>query len=114
MTTEALTFDTYAAEQATAEVNLHADEAWKAAALDAVRSLANRQAFIVADDVWSELGNLDVSTHEARALGAVFVQAKKEHLIEGTGRVVKCRRSVRKGGNQAVWKSLIVSGSEGA
>lgn len=86
-----------------------ANEAWKAQAIETLRSLARTQEYIVSDDVWNA-GLPKSGTTETRALGAIFIKAKKEGLIEKTDRF---KTSTQEGCHKMdvrVWRSKVFGG----
>lgn len=68
------------------EVELAANERWKAAAHEAVREVAREQESFTTDDVWRVIEMKEVSTHEPRALGAIMKNAVKDGVCENTDR----------------------------
>ena len=85
----------------------HANASWMAAAERAARHLASwPHDQFTSDDVWAILEDQPVTTHEPRALGAVFRKLKKEKLIFSTGQYVKSSRLVAHGKPTLVWQGL--------
>ena len=74
---------------------------WLGTAVEAIRSVAARQATITSADIWP----LVPETREPRAMGAAFVRARAEEIIEPTGlsRATE-RANARK---LTVWASLL-------
>jgi hypothetical protein len=83
-------------------VERHADPAWLEAAYQALLRCARTRESFISDDVW-EYG-LE-RTREDRALGAVFIRAKRAGLIEKTDRTRPSVRSHLSG--KPVWQSRI-------
>lgn len=81
----------------------HADSEWKEDALRAIEFVASRRADFISDDVW-ELTDL-AQPREARAMGPVFMRARKLGIIEKTDRTRPSIRSHLSG--KPVWRSLI-------
>lgn len=92
-----------AAEGAIQRVDEHADPLWKEHALEAVRRTAELLPDFISDDVW-EVGGL-AGTREDRALGPVFLRAKRNGWIVKTDRVRPSVRSHLSG--KPVWRSLL-------
>lgn len=80
------------ASEAVNRVGAHADADWLSAAHRIVRRLADTRNEFTTDDVWAALDELDVVTHEPRAMGAVMRQAARGGVIVKSDRV---RNSVR-------------------
>lgn len=83
-----------ARDQAIAQAGQHADDQWRDTAHTVVRELANAGVPFTTDHVWAVLDDLDATTHEPRALGAVIQQASRAGVIRPTGRWVKSTRGV--------------------
>ena len=75
-----------ATDAAIARVDAAAQADWKAAALDAIRYLADRRSEFTTDAVWEVLARRhpEVTTHDNRAMGAVLRHARSEGLVEPT------------------------------
>ena len=88
-------------------VERHADDEWKEAAFESVKTVARKKEFFTADDVQADLEHKPVETHELRALGPVMMRALKEKIAVQSGDFtrttqVKCHRMPRR-----IWRSLI-------
>ena len=83
-------------------VDEHADPRWKEDALEAIRQTAETMPAFISDDVW-ERGLRQ--TREDRALGPVFMRAKRLGWIEKTDYVRPSVRSHLSG--KPVWRSLL-------
>lgn len=83
-------------------VERHADPAWLDAAYEALLRCARARESFISDDVWEH--GLE-RTREDRALGAVFLRAKREGVIVKTDRVRPSVRSHLSG--KPVWESRI-------
>ena len=81
-----------------------ADNDWAGMAYAAVRQVAERQAEFTPDDIWAT--GLQKPS-EARALGGVMRRARKEKLIEKTGRVQPTTQPESHGTDVTIWRSLI-------
>ena len=104
--TEPTLFDAYAARDAAIDqVNRHADDAWKQTCETVVLHLARMRVTFTADDVWAHLAkHCDVSTHEPRALGAIFNKLMAEHKIRKTGEYIPSKR--RRAAPIPVWTAI--------
>lgn len=83
-----------------------ADDDWKEAAFLAVKRIAALRSEFTTDHVWEALQEIDVSTHEHRAMGAVMRAACTDGVIEKTDRVVPTRRPGAHRRPVTVWRSL--------
>lgn len=92
-----------AKEDAISCADAHADADWKEAAYRAVCEVADRLPDFTADDIWPLLERSGESTHEASALGPVFLRAARAGLIEQTGEMRQTRLS-RRHRKLTVWK----------
>ncbi len=96
-------------DESMAQVEAHADDAWKLAAWDAlVRSvgiaLARPKAEFTTDLVWWCLNDAGaVPAREPRALGPVMKQAQRQGLISFTGRVSHTARPQAHKGMNKIW-----------
>ena len=59
-------------ERALKEVTQNSNSEWRSAALNCLHALATGQPTLTADDVMVALEDLEVTTHETRAMGGVF------------------------------------------
>lgn len=80
------------------------DEGWKELAYAAVCRVAERQPEFTPDDIWAT--GLQKPS-EARALGGVMSRARREGLIEKTGRVQPTTQPESHRTDVTVWRSLI-------
>jgi hypothetical protein len=97
-----------AADEAVAQAEQHADDAWFEAALRCVSYLAATRVSFTTDDVWEVLNALpDVSTHEPRALGAVMRRASKQGCIEPSFSYRPSSRTECHGRPVRVWYSRL-------
>ena len=90
-------------QEAITQVDENADAAWKAECYRVIEWMAKSKQFFSADEVWEHLTG---GTHEPRAMGAIFIQAKKDGLIKPTS---EWRPSVRPSQHRQpvrVWRSL--------
>jgi hypothetical protein len=94
-------------EASMADVEAHADEDWKAAALLAAKHTAEDLPYLTSDDVWALIPKT-VKTHEPRALGPIMRDAAKAGWIEKAelpGR--NSNRPTLHSSPRTVWKSLL-------
>jgi len=94
-----------AADEALARVEAHADPDWKDRAYAIIFELARVRVEFTTDDVWRELGQAGVDTHEPRALGALMRQAAADHVIAPTDRYKPSSRVVCHGRPVRIWRS---------
>lgn len=99
-TTGQLSIDDYMGQ-----VESNANEAWKRAAMNAIRQLCSTKREWTADDLWDILAGEEVGTHEPRALGAMVIKAAKLGLCRATDRMVKSRLPIRHKRKVQVWES---------
>lgn len=81
-----------------------ANNHWTELAYTAVRQVAEKQSEFTPDDIWAT--GLQKPS-EARALGGVMQRARREGLIEKTGRVQPTTQPESHGTDVTVWRSLI-------
>lgn len=87
----------------------NADADWYAEALWAVLWLAKRKDYFTTDDVWEAMANIEATTHEPRAIGAVMRQASRDGQCTPTDYYNKSTRRACHSRPLRVWKSLICS-----
>ena len=96
-------------DEALAGVGRAADPTWIDAALDALHAAASEQSHVTSDDVWHRLPD-DVSTHDHRAMGAVFVRGQGLGWIMFTEATKPTGRAIAHRNPKRVWRSLIYEG----
>lgn len=97
-----------ATQAAIAQVDENANEAWKRAALEAVRLCALEHPEFTADEVWLRLADrTDVDTHEPAALGPVFLRAARSQWIINTNRRRKRSLLEQRHRELTIWRSLL-------
>jgi hypothetical protein len=96
-------------DEALAGVSRAADPTWIDAALDALHAAASEQSHVTSDDVWHRLPD-DVSTHDNRAMGAVFVRGQGLGWIMFTEATKPTGRAIAHRNPKRVWRSLIYEG----
>ena len=94
-------------EEALERVERNANSEWKDAALKSVQHRARHCASVTANDVFADLEQLGLHTHENRALGAVFQKAARMGWIIKTDRTVPSTRKTRHSGDVRVWASQL-------
>lgn len=92
------------------QVEANADPDWNDRAKVALQRLALSQPIVVADDMWKHIER----PREPRALGPIFMWAKREGLLAPTDRYVACTRPSRHVAPLRVWESLVhkISGED--
>ena len=92
-------------------VDQHAQPDWKTAVFTAIESLAHHHSDLTTDDIWQYLvvHDIDIDTHEKRAMGAVMRAAAKAGLIEATGNFRESDRAVCHRNPKRVWRSMVAS-----
>lgn len=93
-----------ALEVALKAVEEHADPEWVAQAEVALRRCAEEHDYFISDDVWA-YGLKE--PRESRALGPVFIRARRDGLIEKTDRMRYSALRPRRASSMPVWRSLI-------
>lgn len=97
-----------ARDEAVDRVDRHADEAWKAAATDAIYLMATKRDEFTTDAVWWLLAHAGIGApHEERALGALMQAAQRQGWIQRTERTHKSVRPECHARDLRVWRSLI-------
>jgi len=86
----------------------NANEDWRAAAIRCLRHAAKIHDEFTSDEVLVLLDAETVETHNLMALGGIFLRAKREGLIETTGKYRQTRIS-RRHRKLTVWKSLFTT-----
>ena len=95
-------------KEAMDQAEINASLAWKAAAMAAIRDLAENNQEFVADDVWGRLNRKDAPTpHEKRALGPMMRNACISGFISPTGRHQQSRQPLNHQRPVAVWESQL-------
>lgn len=90
-------------------VDEHADETWKTEANRLMFRFAAGARPFTADDLWAELQRSGVTTHEPRALGAVFRRAARDGIITPIGYKASTRPECH-GRPVRVWVSSTATG----
>ena len=83
------------------------DSSWAELAYAAVRQVAERQQEFTPDDIWTT--GLQ-KPEDARALGGVMSRARRNNMIEKTGRVQPTTQPESHGTDVTVWRSLVYGG----
>lgn len=100
-------FNQAAKAEAIKRVEQNANPEWKEAALKAVQHRARHCASVTSNDVFDDLEQLGLHTHENRALGAVFQKAARNGWIIKTNRTIPSTRKTRHNGDVRVWASQL-------
>lgn len=81
---------------------------WYRHGLEAIERVARKQRFLCVDDVREDL---EAHDHDdpphPNAVGALFNEAQKQHLIVKTGEFVQSSREPAKGRNVQIWESRL-------
>jgi len=93
-------------DQAIGSVEANASEEFKVAALSSLHELALERAMLCADDVWLMRSKWP-PTHDKRALGPVFLTAKRNRWIEPTDTFKPTAQVARHAIPIRYWRSLI-------
>ncbi|MCL4357705.1 hypothetical protein M1512_02320 [Patescibacteria group bacterium] len=83
---------------------------WKAAAAEALITVAKRTFEFTSDEVWHELAMQGIHTGENRALGAVMQAGNRSGVIEFSGEYRPTTRPEGHKGPKALWRSKIYVG----
>lgn len=87
-------------------VEANADDAWTIAARKAVIACAQSNLHFTTDDVWEMLDELEVNTHDNRALGAVMRWAARQRIIYSTTTYMKSERPECHSRPIKVWSTI--------
>lgn len=103
--------------EAMAKVDAAADDYWKEAAMESIRSLCDEIDFagvFTTDDVWDKLEKdwPEAKTHEPKALGPVMARAAKLGYIRKTDQTLDSKREECHARPVRVWKVQIFSRRE--
>lgn len=86
----------------------NAEQDWFLTAERCLRLVARQKQSFTADDVWEQLREFRVETKDNRAMGAVFQNAYRDHLIVPINQWQASRRRVAHRRPVRVWKSLLM------
>ena len=81
---------------------------WFTTATHGLRVVARQNQTFTSDDVWDWLRQFDVETDDPRAMGPVFKNAYRDHLIVPINQWQESRRRVAHRRPVRVWKSLLI------
>lgn len=91
------------------QVERNADEAWKAAVLEAIRSVAHKMQYFTMEHVRFECSQMGVpEPHHVNAWGPMLKVAAKEGYCESTNTYSKGTTAASHGHAMLVWRSLLV------
>jgi hypothetical protein len=85
---------------------VHADPAWRKAALSTVKRLARKRETFTSFDVLERLDKSEVKTSDLRAVGSVMIQARNLGIISNAGLVRRSNKYSR--GATTLWRSLLI------
>lgn len=85
------------------QVDDHADGAWRKAAFEAVRTLAETGQPFTTDDAQAGMPD-DVTTHEPRAWGAIMRIMARQGVIEATSQYVNSEQVSCHGRPKRLWR----------
>lgn len=107
-------FDQIAAsrDEAITRVDAHADVDWKAAAYATGIRIAEREEYLISEDIWQALVDAGVHTHEPRAMGAVMKRLSHDKVIAPTDRFITSPSPLGHGRPSRMWESLIWPGRD--
>jgi len=91
------------------DADVGADDAWRQAALAAIRRVAERLPEFTTDHVLDEDPGLEQG-REPRALGPMMLYAAKDGLIAPTDRYVSSSRKASNARAKRAWRSLVYGG----
>lgn len=92
-----------ARDEAIERVDAHANTDWKAAAWNALLTVAERRRPFTTQDVWDAI-DPNCTTHEPRAMGALIQQAHRAGICRPTDRWVQSTRVVAHARPMRVWE----------
>ena len=85
---------------------VHADPAWRKAALATVKRLARKRETFTSFDVLERLDKSEAKTSDLRAVGSVMIQARNLGIIANAGLIRRSNRHSR--GATTLWRSLLI------
>jgi hypothetical protein len=91
-------------QRAIRQVEENADADWMKAAEKTIRWYAALGDRFTSDDIWANLEKMNLTTHEPRALGAIFNRLARQGVIEQTGEYRKSVRPECHRNPKAVWR----------
>ena len=97
-----------ARDAAICQVEAHADEDWRVAALEAVRLAALHLPKFTTNQVWPMIAK---DTHDGRAMGAIMQRAAKQGYIVATNIWLPSDSVTNHARPQRVWHSQIWTGA---
>ena len=92
-------------EEGVKQVDQNANSLWKQEAFKQLYALAQTDRHFTSDDVWAALED-KATTHEPKALGAVFLKAARKKLICPTGDFIPSKRPQAHGRRLMVWQGV--------
>lgn len=98
-------------EKAIAQVDRHANERWKEAALASVQAVCETKHLLTTDDIWWVLDRLrlqhSLGTHEPRAMGSIVRQAARKGWMVPTSEYIPSERPESHRRPIRIWASRI-------
>ena len=86
----------------------HADREWWSYTYALVTEVAKRQPYLFADDIEAlRLKRGGPETHEARAMGPLMLQCKRDHVCDPTNRWVPSSQLANHRRPMRIWKSRL-------
>lgn len=82
------------AARAIAQAEANAKNEWKTWASRAVWEVANMKEYFTTDDIWAFLDQIEVTTHDPRALGGIMRTVARKGWCQRDGRHVHTKRPV--------------------
>lgn len=92
-------------------VEEHANDDFKVIGAQLLRDLARQKGSVTSNDLWELLDQRGITTHDNRAMGALFLRAAREGLLVKTSETVPSTRKSRHAGDVRVWRSLVCGGA---
>lgn len=86
----------------------NAEQDWFLTAERCLRIVARQKQCFTSDDVWDQLRDFNVQTKDNRAMGAIFRNAYRDHLIVPVNQWKESRRRVAHRRPVRLWKSLLM------
>lgn len=95
-------------DEAIERVKIHADGTWRAAAVRAVKLLAQQRETFTADDALEIVTVAGYTTHDNRAMGSVMRQCQGYGYITPTDQFTASTNKRKHASPTRVWRSLII------
>jgi membrane protein involved in colicin uptake len=95
-------------DKAVARVGQAANQAWKDACYEAIKEACRRWDTFTSEDVNDILDELEVHTHEPRAMGAMMRKAQADGYCQPTSEFVPSHRTTSNSYTKRVWKRRFI------